>query len=90
MRVLVYDRTCLVRRGWLTTAWAAGSVLYRAMRRLDAVCGVTSWDEAVTWLTALPAPISELQYWGHGKWGCALVADDTLDASSIASGGLDG
>lgn len=89
MRVLVYDRTCLVRRGWLTTPWAAGSLLYRAMRRLDASRGVTSWDDALTWLAALPEPISELQYWGHGKWGRVFVAEDALDASSITSGRLE-
>jgi len=88
VRVLVYDRTCLVRRGWLTTPWAAGALLYRAMRRLDAAHGATSWDDALTWLTTLREPITELQYWGHGKWGRALVAEDSLDATAIASGRL--
>lgn len=83
MRVLVYDRTCLVRRGWLTTPWAAGSLLYRAMRRLDAAHAVCSWDDAVRWLASRPAPITELQYWGHGKWGRVLVGDDALDAGSL-------
>lgn len=89
MRVLVYDRTCLVRRGWLTTPWAAGSVLYRAMRRTDASHAATSWDTALAWLAALPEPITELQYWGHGKWGRAFVGEDVLDASTIASGRLE-
>jgi len=88
VRVLVYDRTCLVRRGWLTTPWAAGSVLYRALRRLDASHAATSWDDALAWLATTPAPITELQYWGHGKWGRALVGEDSLDASAITSGRL--
>lgn len=86
MRVLVYDRTCLGRGNNLTPAWAAGSVLYRALGRVDAACAVTSWDEAFRWLAARPEPIDELQYWGHGNWGCARVADDVLDASALTAG----
>lgn len=89
MRALIYDRTCLVRRGWLTTPWAAGGALYRAMRRIDASHGATSWDTALAWLASLPAPVTEVQYWGHGKWGRAFVGEDALDASAIASGRLD-
>jgi hypothetical protein len=81
MRALVYDR----RAGGLSRAWAAGSVLYRGLRRIDAVRGVDSWDEALGWLATLPDPIDELQYWGHGKWGCALVADDVLDVRSLVT-----
>ena len=81
MRVLVHDRTA----GGLSRAWAAGSALYRGLGRLDAAQSVTSWDDAFAWLRTLDQPISELQYWGHGKWGCALVDDDVLDASSLTS-----
>jgi hypothetical protein len=89
LRVVVYDRTCLVRRGALTAPWAIGARLYRAAARCDAVRGVASWDEALSWLAALPSPIRELQYWGHGHWGRAQVADDSLDVTAIASGRLD-
>jgi hypothetical protein len=88
VRVVLYDRTCLVRRGFLTSAWATGTGLYRAAGRIDAARGVTSWADALAYLAALPAPITELQYWGHGKWGCALIADDVLDATAIAAGRL--
>ena len=77
-----------MKRGALTTPWALGASLYRAAGRIDAARGVPSWDEALAWLAALPEPITELQYWGHGKWGRAFVAADTLDASAIASGRL--
>ena len=79
MRVVVYDRT----DGGLSRVWGAGSALYRGLRRVDAAQGVESWDEALTWIATLPEPITELQYWGHGKWGAALVDDDVLDASSL-------
>lgn len=89
MRIALYDRTCLTKRGALTTPWALGATLYRAAGRIDSARGVTSWDAALAWLATLPEPISELQYWGHGKWGRAFVAEDCLDASAIASGRLD-
>ena len=86
MRALVYDRTCVRRVGGLSRVWAAGAALYRRLGRIDAVSGVASWDEALGWLAALPEPIRELQYWGHGKWGAALVGEDVLDARALAAG----
>lgn len=69
-------------RGRLSPIWAAGARLYRRLGRIDAAKGVASWDEALAWL-ATHETISELQYWGHGKWGCALVREDVLDAARI-------
>ena len=89
MRVVLYDRTCLTKRGALTTPWAIGASLYRAAGRIDATRGVASWDDALGWLAARPEPITELQYWGHGKWGRAFVAEDTLDVTALARGRLD-
>lgn len=83
MRVVVYDRTCVRTRGRLSPIWATGTHLYRALGRIDAARGVASWDEALAWLAAQPAPIREIQYWGHGKWGGALVESDMLDASAF-------
>ena len=79
MRVVVYDRT-----DRLAAAWAPGSVLYRALRRVDAVKGVSSWNEAIAWLATRPERISEIQYWGHGKWGRVLVDGEPFDASQLA------
>ncbi|MEJ7596561.1 MAG: DUF4347 domain-containing protein [Kofleriaceae bacterium] len=85
MRALIYDRTCTDRGGGLSRVWSAGSTLYRGLRRVDAVRGVASWDEALAWLGSIEQPIAEVQYWGHGKWGSALVADDVLDVSSLTT-----
>jgi hypothetical protein len=87
---MVFDRTC-AGEGWkpgLSTTWRAGSVLYRALGRLDATFGATSWDEALAWIAeTLPdRPIAEIQYWGHGKWGQVLVDRDVLDARALAPG----
>ena len=86
MRVVVYDRTCMWKGGALSPAWAAGSQLYRALGRIDEVRGVGSWDEALAWLAARPRLIEEVQYWGHGHWGCALVDRDVLGAGALVRG----
>lgn len=79
MRALVYDRT----QGYLSQIWSKGSVLYRGLGRLDAVRGATSWDEALRWLGSLNEPITEIQFWGHGKWGRALVDRTVLDVGAL-------
>lgn len=90
LRLMVFDRTCAgagVKPG-LSTAWRAGSVLYRAFGRLDATFGATSWDEALRWIASFEPtrPIAEIQYWGHGKWGSVLVDRDVLDARALGEG----
>ena len=90
LRLMVYDRTCVGARApvGLSTAWGAGSVLYRGLGRLDAAFGATSWAEAFEWLTRFEAsrPIAEIQYWGHGQWGRVLVDRDVLDARAFVPG----
>lgn len=81
MRALVYDQT----QRSLTRIWRAGSLLYRGLDRLDAVRGVASWDDALEWLATLREPITELQYWGHGKWGVALVDGEALGAAALVA-----
>ncbi|HEU0031938.1 MAG TPA: hypothetical protein VFQ53_15000 [Kofleriaceae bacterium] len=83
MRVLVYDRTCDGRLGGLSRAWSLGSHLYRGLRRIDAAQGFDTWEAALDWVATLPEPVEELQYWGHGKWGCALVDSTVLDADAL-------
>lgn len=80
----MFDRTCTQGRRGLSPIWSAGARLYRALGRIDDSIGVASWDEAFAWLAARREPIRELQYWGHGKWGTALVDDDALDVHALA------
>ena len=90
LRLMVYDRTCVAQVApvGLSTAWGAGSVLYRGLGRLDAAHGATSWDDALAWLGSFePArAIAEVQYWGHGRWGQVLVDRDVLDAAAFTPG----
>jgi hypothetical protein len=80
---MVFDRTC----GGpgpvpgLSTIWAAGARLYRARSSLDATLGAASWEEALSFVAGFEPerPIGEIQFWGHGKWGIALIGDDRFD-----------
>lgn len=82
MRLLVFDRT----QSTLTAAWRTGARLYRGLSRIDAATGASSWAEALDWVLAHDAPVEELQFWGHGKWGVALFDRDPFDASALAPG----
>jgi hypothetical protein len=88
LRLIVFDRTCARFPVGLTSAWRAGSWLYRALGRLDAAYGASSWDDALGWLATheRDRPIAEIQYWGHGRWGRVLVDGAPLDAGALAEG----
>lgn len=85
LRLMAFDRTCVSYGVGLSTAWGTGSLLYRALGRLDGARGVTTWAEALRWIAtfAPDRPIGEVQYWGHGRWGRAYVGGDRLDASAF-------
>jgi hypothetical protein len=78
-RLLVFDGTCVSGAGGLSPIWSLGSRLYRRLGRIDEARGVSSWGEALDFLSSQIAPIAEVQYWGHGKWGRAFVGSDVLD-----------
>jgi hypothetical protein len=90
LRLLVFDRTCrgpgLRRR--LSSAWAAGSVLYRALRRVDASFAASGWEEALGWLTSYEPdrPVGEIQFWGHGRWGQVLMGKQALGRDALRAG----
>lgn len=85
MRLLIYDATCKLRGNALTSVWWAGGHAYRAAGRFDHVRAVSSWTEALRWMASVPGEqIDEVQYWGHGNWGCARIGADTLDGTTLA------
>ena len=85
LRLLVYDATQARRPprllGW---SWRAGAALYRARGWLDGSLGARSVDEAFDFLGRAEDPIAEIQFWGHGKWGRALVDGESFDRSALA------
>jgi hypothetical protein len=88
LRAMVYDATWVGRtptQTFLTSSWMAGAALYRGLDRLDACYGATSWSDALAWLCEVERgrAISQLQYWGHGTWGAALIGTEVLDRQAV-------
>ena len=85
---MVYDATG-VGRPWvqpgLTSSWIVGGALYRGLGRIDACYGASSWEDALAWLCSVEPgqKIEQIQFWGHGRWGSALIAKDVLDARAV-------
>lgn len=69
----------------LSHAWMIGGGLYSALGRLDDRAGFRDWSAALRWLAEYPGSreISEIQFWGHGKWGCAKIDAESLERASL-------
>jgi hypothetical protein len=65
--------------------WSVGARWHRARGRFHAAHAAVSWEDALGFLTRIrpEAPIGEVQFWGHGKWGDARIANDMLDERSL-------
>lgn len=83
LRIVIFDGTHTDRTLsiGLTRVWSVGAWLYRRLGWIDLYRGVSSWEEALRWLNevATPRPIAEIQFWGHGKWGRALIGSEPID-----------
>jgi Domain of unknown function (DUF4347) len=87
LRLIVYDRTQRARAPRaLGYSWQYGTHLYRALGRVDAAYGARDFGGALRFLESHEPgrAISELQFWGHGKWGKVFVDRDALDRSVLA------
>lgn len=87
LRLIVYDRTQRARSPRaLGYSWQYGTHLYRALGRVDAAYGARDFGGALRFLASHEPtrPITELQFWGHGKWGKIFVDRDTLDRSVLS------
>ncbi len=69
----------------MSHSWYAGSLLYRAMGRFDGVFAARRWQPALDWLldVSRDRPIAEVQFWGHGKWGGAMVGCEAVSAAAL-------
>jgi hypothetical protein len=89
LRVVVFDATgagaAWFQQG-LTLSWRLGSRLYRSWGRIDAIFGARSWEEALAFLASVQPTraLAEVQFWGHGRRGRALVGGDVLDGGWAA------
>lgn len=98
LRLMIFDQSCrndFPRPKWLSGlpwlgmshSWQAGARLYTMLDRLDAWRGFDNWSTALGWLARFggSTPIAEIQFWGHGKWGCAKISGESLDRGSLAA-----
>jgi hypothetical protein len=89
LKLVVYDATQRSRSPRaLGLSWQYGAQLYRALGRVDAAYGASSFADAFTWLSREQAsrPIAEVQFWGHGKWGRIFIDSEVLDRSVLKPG----
>ena len=90
LRLMLHDATCRggPARPGLSHAWTVGGALYRGLHHLDAWRGVASWAEGLEWLldVAPSRRVAEIQFWGHGRFGAALIAGERLDVRALEAG----
>ncbi len=89
LRLIVYDATQRQRSPkMLGLSWQYGTHLYRALGRVDGAHGASSFADALSWLAQHEPtrPVREVQFWGHGKWGCIFIGREMLDRSVLAPG----
>lgn len=86
MTLLVYDKTCNGYRGLLKLTWIIGTWLYCLFGRAQGRYGAKSWADALNWLISQgdqKGPITEVQFWGHGRPGAVIIGDTTLSLASL-------
>ncbi|HEY3593902.1 MAG TPA: hypothetical protein VGL13_08510 [Polyangiaceae bacterium] len=89
LKLILFDTTCKNKIGFgLSSAWSSGSTLYRALGRVHSARGAATFEEGLGWLSTHRAgePISEVQFWGHGKWGRIFMARESLDRTALVRG----
>jgi hypothetical protein len=87
LRLVVFDATQMRRPPrWLGRAWHVGSTLYRLQGAVDRSFGARSFESAFAWLERVRGSVAELQFWGHGKWGRALIDRQPWDRTALGDG----
>jgi len=87
---MLFDRTCRGGRllPGLSHAWSAGGLLYHRLGRIDRWYGAASWAEGLDWLidVSRDRAISEIQFWGHGRWGGLWIEEELLLVDALEPG----
>jgi hypothetical protein len=84
MKLVIYDKTDIA--GWVRWTWVIGAFLFKLFRRIDDYKGVETWGDAFDWLCSQKHPIKEIQFWGHGTWGSAIVGLTRLQNVTMGMG----
>ena len=80
-RIIVYDATSA--NGLLGLTWNAAALLAMA-KHSCIIIPATSWDDCVEKLLQ-HRDVDEVQFWGHGWNGQALIGDDRLTVDRLRS-----
>lgn len=79
MKIIVYDATDVIPNELeLGDSWKLGSAFYLLRKKADLVIPATSWNQAIAKLNDIDKPITEIQFWGHGKPGTFFIAGKPL------------
>lgn len=87
MKVTIYDNNPGPGFGqWcLKISWLLGCIFQKLVGAVDAYYGADSWEDAKAWLKKQPAPLTVVQYWGHGSPGTVWLASDPIPTNEWLS-----
>lgn len=93
LRLIVFDGSSVTRRNqpWLVGLWTVWARFLNCLGHIDAFKAAADWRSTFEWLNAVEPSrsIAAIQFWGHGKWGRALIGDDTLTLNIFSPGNPD-
>ena len=83
-RVLILDASD--ERGVLGWSWDVGSILVESSNRFDFIIRARNWEHVCQELHKIADgghKIREVQFWGHGHPGAALIGNDAFNVATL-------
>lgn len=84
MRVVIYDDDRSADQAFLRRSWQVGCALQKSLGFVDETLAASTWESAFAWLASRKAPLTSIQYWGHGQPGQVLMARVPMRVSDWA------
>lgn len=90
LKLMIYDGNPGNGDIWqkfLKTTWKAGGWLNKLRGKLDGYSAVSSWREAVLYLSTVEPgkKIREIQFWGHGSPGAVYISRVPFTTHSVTA-----
>lgn len=86
LRLMIYDDKPGdggLQQKFLRLSWIVGGMLFKLFGKIDECKGVTSWPEALEWLSSHDE-IQSVQFWGHGSPGAVWIGREPLVAWKLS------